>query len=43
MRRRVGEKGLAPFFYSIGIEKTLGLPEFIVIGINPKVAQSAIK
>jgi hypothetical protein len=31
-----------PFSYSIGIEKSLGLPELIVIGLRAEVAQSAI-
>jgi hypothetical protein len=31
-----------PFSYSIGIEKTLGMPELIVIGLKPGVGQSVI-
>jgi hypothetical protein len=31
-----------PFSYSIGIEKSLGLPDLIVIGLKAEVAQSAI-
>ncbi len=39
----VGADGdLPPFSYSIGIEKSLGLPELIVIGLKPEVAQYAI-
>ena len=36
------EGDFPPFFYSIGIEKSLGMPELIVIGLKPEVAQSAI-
>ena len=36
------EKDLPPFSYSIGIEKSLGHPEFIVIGLKPQEAQFAI-
>jgi hypothetical protein len=36
------EDELPPFSYSIGIETTLGLPELIVIGLQPAVAGAAI-
>lgn len=36
------EDDLPPFAYSIGIERSLGLPELIVIGLKGSVAQSAI-
>lgn len=32
----------APFTYSIGIERSLGMPELIVIGLKSEVAHSAI-
>lgn len=39
----VTEEGdLPPFAYSIGIEKSLGLPELIVIGLNPSVAGNVL-
>lgn len=39
----VSEEGdLPPFSYSIGIERSLGLPELIVIGLRANVAQAAI-
>jgi hypothetical protein len=36
------ERDVPPFSYSIGIEKSLGLPELIVIGLRHEVAQTAI-
>jgi hypothetical protein len=36
------EDELPPFSYSIGIENTLGMPELIVIGLQPAVAGAAI-
>jgi len=37
-----GEGDLAPFAYSIGIERSLGMPELIVVGLRPDVAHAAI-
>lgn len=37
-----GEGDLPPFSYSIGIERSLGLPELIVIGLRANVAHAAI-
>lgn len=36
------EDELPPFSYSIGIEKSLGLPELIVVGLGADVAQPVI-
>lgn len=36
------ELELPPFSYSIGIEKSLGMPELIVIGLRHEVAQAVI-
>ena len=36
------EDEMAPFSYSIGIGKSLGMPELIVIGLRPEVAHAAI-
>lgn len=36
------EGELPPFAYSIGIERSLGLPELIVIGLNPALAASVV-
>jgi len=39
----VAEQGeLPPFSYSLGIERSLGLPELIVIGLRAEIAQAAI-
>lgn len=37
-----GDDDHVPFTYSIGIEQTLGMPELIMIGLQPNVAASAI-
>lgn len=39
----VREEGdLPPFTYSIGIERSLGMPELIVIGLKPELAQFVV-
>lgn len=38
----MAEGDLPPFSYSIGIERSLGMPELIIVGLKYQVAQSAI-